>query len=279
MIGRKSDGSYISKSGLIMNGIDIQKAFVAFNNFGQKFIISSNLGGKVTGTLSLLTMVDKNFKVQSPSVIAEAHVAITNGRLIDFKPVEELSSFIDLEELKDISFSKMENDLYVKNSSLSLPKMQITSSVGSFSVYGTHSFSGDYAYHIRVALSDVLSRKARERNKNRDDFGEIADDGLGKTSIPLKIECKNGKTDVSYDFGQSKNIMKESISEEKESLKGILNEEYGWYEGDSAVVEKAETKPKFRITWEEGKEQSEGDETTTVKEEKEERPLFKRKRQ
>jgi len=280
MIGRKSDGSYVSKSGLTLNAIDIRKAFVAFNNFGQKFIISENLGGRLTGTISLLTMVDKDFKILTPTTIAETHISVLDGRLIDFKPVEELSRFINLDELRDISFSKLENDIFVKNSTLSVPKMQITSSVGSFSIYGNHNFNGDYSYHIRVLLSEVLSKKAREKNRHKNDFGQIADDGLGKTTLPLKLESKNGKSDVSYDFGQSKEIVKESITVEKKSLKSLLNEEYGWYKEDTTVKAnvKTESKPKFSITWEEGKEQNKEQEVTEEEDETSLRDLFKRKK-
>ncbi|MCK7542290.1 MAG: hypothetical protein MZV63_71145 [Marinilabiliales bacterium] len=34
-------------------------------------------------------------------------------------------------------------------------------------------------------------------------------DGAGKATIPLKIECINGKTDVGYDFGQAQDNIKD----------------------------------------------------------------------
>lgn len=278
MIGRKSDGNYISKSGLTLENVNINQAFVSFNNFGQKFIVSENLGGRLTGTMSLLTQVDRNFVIMKHTIIAETHVAVTDGRLIDFKPIEELSSFIDIDELKDISFSRLENDIFIKNSTVSIPMMKIASSAGSLSIYGIHNFNGDYTYHVRVLLSEVLSKKARERNKNKSEFGQVADDGLGKTTLPLKIESKKGKVDVSYDFGQSKEIVKESITEEKKSLKNILNEEYGWYEKDTVVKAQPKSKPKFSITWEEGKEQEKEQEIVEEDEDNSSRQLFKRKK-
>jgi hypothetical protein len=281
LIGRKSDGSYISKTGLSLNGIDIRKAFVSFHNFGQTFIVSKNLGGNLTGNVTILTQLDNKFAVIYPTVVAESHFSILNGKLIDFKPVQELSSFIDLEELKEISFSKLENDLFVRNSTISIPKMQITSSVGGFTVYGTHNFNNDYSYHVRILLSDILSKKARLRNKNNTDFGQVADDGLGRTTVPLKLESKKGKFNVDYDFGQSKEIIQESIVEEKKNLRGILNEEYGWYKEDTVKTQQQQQqrKPKFSISWEEGKEQN-AEETASEKNENDStlHKLFKRKK-
>ena len=279
LIGRKSDGNYISRTGLSLNGIDIRKAFVSFHNFGQTFIVSKNLGGKLTGDVTILTQLDKKFDVLYPTIVAESHFSILDGRLIDFKPVQELSSFIDLEELKDISFSKLENDLFVRNSTISIPKMQITSSVGAFSVYGTHNFNNDYSYHVRILLSDILSKKARLRNKSNTDFGQVADDGLGRTTIPLKLESKKGKFNVDYDFGQSKEIIQKSITEEKKNLRGILNEEYGWYKEDTITKKQQQSKPRFTISWEEGKDQNK-EETVSEKNENDStlRHLFRRKK-
>ena len=132
--------------------------------------------------------------------------------------------------------------------------MLINSSAVNFTMYGTHEFSGDYSYHVRLLLSEVLSRKAREKNRGVIAFGQVQVDGSGKATIPLKIVYSNGKTDVGYDFGQAKDNIKTDISIEKQTLKGILNEEYGWYQSDTTKARPAEKKPKFTITWEEGKE-------------------------
>jgi hypothetical protein len=148
----------------------------------------------------------------------------------------------------------MENDIFINNGTVSIPKMLINSSAVNFTVYGTHGFDGDYEYHVRLLLSEVLSRKARERNRDVSSFGQVKVDGTGKATVPLKIVCVNGKTSVGYDFGQVQDNIKNDIAVEKQALKGILNEEYGWYETDTTRIRPAESKPKFSITWEEGRE-------------------------
>jgi hypothetical protein len=254
MLGKQKDGGYISKSTMHVAYIDIQRSFSTFNNFGQTFIVSKNLLGALTGNITLLAPLDSTYKIIKQSVVAESHLIITDGRLLDFPPVESLSSYLDLDELKDISFSRMENDLYINNSIVSIPKMLINSSAVNFTVYGTHNFNGDYSYHLRLLLSEVLSRKARERNRGDSAFGRVQVDGTGKATIPLKIESKGENFDVSYDFGQAQDNIKNDIALEKQNLKGILGEEYGWYKTDTLKTRPAETKPKFTITWEEGKD-------------------------
>jgi hypothetical protein len=202
----------------------------------------------------MLSPLDANYRIAKKALVAEAHLLITEGKLADFGPAESLSSYLDMDELKDISFSRLENDLFINNGNVSIPKMLINSSAVNFTVYGTHSFNNDYSYHVRLLLSEVMSRKARERNRDVSSFGQVRVDGSGKATIPLKIVCIDGKTDVGYDFGQAQDNIKTDITLEKQTLKGILNEEYGWYQADTAKAKPAETKPKFKITWEEGKE-------------------------
>jgi len=179
---------------------------------------------------------------------------ITEGRLTDFGPAESLSSYLDLDELKDISFSRMENDLFIKSESVSIPRMLINSSAVNFTLYGSHKFNGDYSYHLRLLLSEVMSRKARDRNRGVSSFGQVTVDGSGKATVPLKIVCVGGETEVKYDFGQAQDNIKTDIALEKQELKGILNEEYGWYRSDTLITKPTEGKPRFTITWEEGKE-------------------------
>lgn len=254
MLGKQKEGDYIARVRLDVEGADINRAFTAFENFGQSFIVNDNLRGDLTGTVNLLAPLDSLYRIIRPALIAEAHLVITEGRLLDFGPAEELSSYLDLDELKDISFYRMENDLFIKNESVSIPRMLINSSAVNFTLYGSHSFNGDYSYHLRLLLSEVMSRKARERNRGVSSFGQVTVDGSGKATVPLKIECVGGKTDVKYDFGQAQDNIKTDIALEKKELKGILNEEYGWYRSDTLITKPAEGKPRFTITWEEGKE-------------------------
>lgn len=261
MMGKQKEGGYITRTRLDVRGIDINKAFVTFNNFGQDFIVSDNLHGKLTGNMTLLSPLDGNYSIIRKAMVAETHLVITEGRLVSFAPAESLSSYLDLDELKNISFSRLENDLFINTGAVSIPKMLINSTAVNFTVYGTHDFEGDYSYHTRLLLSEVLSRKARERNRGVSSFGQVKVDGSGKATVPLKIVCVNDKISVGYDFGQAQDNIKSDIAIEKQTLKGILNEEYGWYETDTTRVKTEEKKPRFNVTWEEGKEQQATTET------------------
>ncbi len=78
--------------------------------------------------------------------------------------------------------------------------MEILSSAADFSVSGKHSFDNNYEYHIKVYLSEILSGKYRKSKKLNSEFGTIEDDGLGRTSLFLKITGKDDNIKVAYDI-------------------------------------------------------------------------------
>jgi hypothetical protein len=130
--------------------------------------------------------------------------------------------------------------------------MDVRSSAADLSVSGKHSFDNNYEYHVKALLSEILSRKLRKPKPNTTEFGAVQDDGLGRTSILLKIENKGEDVRVSYDMKAAGSEIRNDIKAERKSLKTILNEEYGWFKEDTAAPEKpAQAKPRFRIAWEE----------------------------
>lgn len=250
-VARLSTGHYLGKGWFDISAIDINETFGVFNNFRQSYIKDENLRGRLSGNLSITSELDSKLVPLPATMEVTGNYLISDGELLNFEPVMALSKFVDLSELKDIRFSELKNDLLIRNRTIVIPSMDIRSSAFDISLSGSHSFDGLYTYHLKLLLSDILSRKAKARNNDIDEFGVIENDGLGRTSLHLKIEGDREGSKVSYDMKNMKVDLKRDMQEEKGTLKSILREEYGWYAGDSIPVTKKEETRKFRITWEE----------------------------
>ena len=249
---QNADKSFMGRGNFILDKIDVNKAFISFRNFDQDFIKAENLSGTVSGSLSLLLPMDSLLNPNFKSITAEGKFVFTDGALIDFKPVQELSSFIHISELKDIHFDRLENDFFIRNNFIYLPMMDVKSSAADLTVNGKHSWDNDYEYHVRILLSEALSKKIGKPKPNTTEFGAVHDDGLGRTSLLLKIEGNDEDVKVGYDLKAAGSQVKSEIKSERQNLKTILNQEFGWYKNDTAVNSTTTTKPKrFRITWEE----------------------------
>ncbi len=249
---QNADKSFMGRCNFILDKINVNKAFKYFRNFDQGFIKAENISGGLGGSLSLLLPMDSLLNPNFKSITAEGKFVLTDGALVDFKPIEELSSFIHISELQNIHFDKLENDFFIRNNFIYLPMMDVKSSAADLSVNGKHSWDNDYEYHIKILLSEALSKKFGKPKANTTEFGAVQDDGLGRTSLLLKITGNDEDVDVSYDLKAATSKVKNEIKSERQNLKTILNQEFGWYSNDTTVTKTTPSKPKrFRITWEE----------------------------
>jgi hypothetical protein len=256
MFFQNSDRSFILRAIFDMNDIDINKAFISFRNFGQDFIKSENLAGRLSGSLNMLLPMNSSLDPQIKFLTADGKYVISNGSLINFDPVKKLSSYVEVSELQNIKFERLENDFFIRNNFFYVPKMNISSSAVTLTVNGRHSFDNEYTYHVKMLLSEVLSKRFNRKKRKEEDFGPVQDDGLGRTSLLLKVEGKGDVIKTGYDIKAAGEEIKSSMKKEKNNLKTIMKEEYGWYKKDSTVKTtepvKEQKQPRFRVVWDEG---------------------------
>jgi hypothetical protein len=246
-----------------LDGVDVSELFSSFNNFHQNVITSQNISGKLDGSIVFNTPI-RNGEVVRSDFEGFSTFKITNGRLTNVAQLEKLSRFISLEELKDIKFNTLENNIRVENQTIIIPQMDVKSSAINLAVSGTHSFSGKYHYRIQLLISDILFNKASSRKPENNQFGEVESDGSGRTKLYLKLEGDDTNFNVSYDRSTAREAFKQNLRKERETLLNVLKDEFKFLRksqenADSLSlnlsnkkVNEQETKkkqPKFIIEW------------------------------
>ncbi|MFW6248288.1 MAG: AsmA-like C-terminal region-containing protein [Bacteroidota bacterium] len=280
---QKDTNKMVLKFNTNLKRVNIQELFKSFDNFGQKTLQAENIEGKVSGNIDLGLHFTPQFKVLNESIVSKASITIENGALIKFEPMYELSKFIKVSELEDIRFKTLKNTLFIRNNKLIIPEMDIHSSAFNISGSGIHHFDNLYTHHVKVLLSEILSKKARKAKKENQEFGVIEDDGVGNTSLYLTIEGDKDGTSVKYDRKKVKEVIKQRFKEEKNELKSVLHKEFGWYKKDSALKEKNENErdsKDFVIEWDENdKKDTQKDNTTKEKKEPEKKETQNKKKE
>lgn len=240
-----------------LDGIDITKLFESFNNFEQRVITSTNVSGIIDGTLNFSTPLLKGSMVKQ-NLHASSNIKITNGRLKNLEQLNSLSRFISMEELIDIKFSTLENNILIENQQVIIPQMDIESSALNMALSGKHTFSGDYTYRFHLQLSDLLFNKFTRNNQDNYKFGYVEDDGSRRARLYLKLEGNSENQEVSYDAVAARDAFRQNLREERESLKGILRDEYKFLErtnkqtsssNDSTENKTKDNPPEFTIEW------------------------------
>jgi hypothetical protein len=217
-----------------LNRIDIQQLFTSFNNFSQNFILDENLRGKLGGKASFAACWDNHMNFVPSSLAAQADIEIINGELLKFDPMLSLSKYINVEELKHIKFKTLKNTIFIYDQNIQIPEMLINTSAFNIALSGTHSFDNDFDYRLRVALSDVLFKKAKRKKREIEDY-MIMENEVEKTVIPVSIIGNPDDFKVEFDSKRAFDLIKENIQRQGTEMKEIFGRKNIQYDENSGA--------------------------------------------
>jgi hypothetical protein len=214
--------------------LDIQKLFHTFNNFGQTQLTDKHLKGIISGNCTFSSSFDSTFSIRKESILSENNLVIRDGELNGFSPLLALSRFIEVEELQNIQFETLENNILIRDGQIIIPSMDINTNALNLSASGTHGFNNHYDYRLRLKLSELLYRKARGA-KNSEFI--VAEDDSDTRVLFLKVYNDGSGSHVEMDREQTAEKIRNDLNREKLELKKILNEELGLFKNDERVME------------------------------------------
>ena len=212
-------------SNIILKDINIRNSFDAFNNYGQTFIKKEQLKGVGNAKLYIESYWGPDFVLDEKKLKVNSHLIIEKGELINFKPLEKLSSYISLEELKHVKFSTLENTIDISNEIITIPTMEIKSSALSVFLSGTHTFNQEINYEMTLLLSELLSTSFRKKNTKITEFGEETQDGKIFNTIYFKMKGNTDDPQISLNKIRFMEDVNNSIKKEKETIVNLIKED------------------------------------------------------
>lgn len=235
-----------------VNKINVTKMFEEFENFGQTAITDKNLKGVATAKIQFASVLSPELQMDLDKLYAGVDMTIENGELNNVESMKSMSRFIELKDLENVRFSTLKNQIEVKNQVITIPKMEVKSNAINITASGTHKFNNEINYRVKLSLNELLSKKAKQAKKENDEFGEVADDGLGITNIFLLMTGTIDNPTIKYDSKSAIQNVKQDLKVEKQTLKTILKEEFGLFKKDSTLNNKTpKGDTKFIIKWDE----------------------------
>ncbi len=246
---RPNTAGFVLEMNPTLRNINMSRALSEWNNFGQTTITSSALKGKASATLLTTVYLDKEYQVLMDKLEVETDIEISGGQLIDFEPLMAMSRFISVDELQDVKFDTLRNQLSIRDSKLFIPKMSISSSILNVQVFGEHAFDQEMDYHVNLLLNDLLRRKVK---KTQTFDGHEIVDNKGKTRLFLWVRGKPGDLKVGFDKREVRKKLKDDFKKEGQTIKQLFKDEFS---GSSSQEEETE-EVQFRL---------EEDENTPIK--------------
>lgn len=202
------------------NEVDVYEFFYQTENFGQDFLRSEHVSGRLNSRMIINSFWDEKGEFLTDDLIVLAGVGIQNGELKKFEMLEEFSDYIHLSDLQRIKFVDAENWIKVVNSTVYLPTMFIQSNALNLTIAGIHNFEQDIDYNLKVNAGQVLMNRLKPHNSK---LKPQATKKKGWFNVYYNIA---GNLDGDYDFKIAKRKVKADF-EKSERLKKSVKRELG----------------------------------------------------
>lgn len=155
-----------------MTEVDLDKLLFKFENFGQDEIVSENLHGKLTATITGDIRVYPDMVVDLDKSIVHMDVMILDGSLENYDPVMMMSDYFGDKDLTSIKFDTLQNHMDFTNGTLNIPNMTIESTLGHMDISGSQDMDDNIDYYFRIpwslvkdaAKSKLFGTKAKDPN-------------------------------------------------------------------------------------------------------------------
>ncbi len=198
--------------------INMNAMFDAFHNFGQDVITAKELHGTLSADVQFGAILTPNLDIPLNSIRADATLQLDNGRLVHFEPMEALSRFARLDELRDVRFDRLSNTLRIDEGIIYIPTMDIRSNVLNLEFEGTHTFENNIDYVVRMDLREALFAERKRKKSEFDDIMVIPSEGGARLWVTMKGPVSDPK--IALDNRQIRRTLGEQFREQGRQLRG-----------------------------------------------------------
>ncbi len=138
------------KPNLSIQNADIYRLAYKFENFGQDQVLSENLHGKLTSTITGNVRLYPDMVPDLDQSEIRMNVKILDGKLENYEPMSMFSDYIGDKNLKKIRFDTLQNKIDIDKGKIVIPNMTIESTLGHIEFSGTHDSKHNIEYYLRI---------------------------------------------------------------------------------------------------------------------------------
>jgi len=223
----KESGGQLRINGLVKN-TSLKGIFQSFQNFNQNELTDKNLSGNLNANGEIRIDFNPEFDILHENILADIEFKVKNGNLINFKTLDALRRFTEVEKLSNIKFGEFTNRVRIANKMIIIPEMTLENSALTLKVEGTNGFDGKMNFLIQMQLRELLGNKKTIRSKKLDDFIKEKNN-QEKVWIPLRMTGYPENIKFSIDTKKIGDDVKLNIKndwkKQGEDIKSLFNNE------------------------------------------------------
>lgn len=151
-----SDPSHIYlKPKLSIRNADIDKLMFKFESLGHDVELSENLHGTLSADITGNIRVYPDMVPDLDQSEVHLDVEVLDGSLVNYEPMRLLSDYMGDKDLTNIRFDTITNHIDLTQGVLSIPSMNIESTIGHYEVSGRHDLDHKLEYYIRIPWKTI----------------------------------------------------------------------------------------------------------------------------
>ena len=221
----KESGGQLRINGLVKN-TSLKGIFQSFQNFNQNELTDKNLSGNLNANGEIRIDFNPEFDILYENILADIEFKVKDGNLINFKTLDALRRFTEVEKLSNIKFGELTNRVRIANKMIIIPEMTLENSALTLKVEGTNGFDGKMNFLIQMQLRELIGNKKTIRSKRLDDFIKEKNN-QEKVWIPLRMNGYPENIKFSIDTKKIGDDVKLNIKndwkKQSEDIKSLFN--------------------------------------------------------
>ncbi|MBX2893894.1 MAG: AsmA family protein [Cyclobacteriaceae bacterium] len=158
--------------------VDLDKLLFKFENFGQDHLVSENLHGKLSGTISGKVHLHADMVPILDDSELHLDVRIVNGRLDNYSALTAMADFFKDKNLNRVRFDTLQNRFDLVNGKLTVPAMTINSTLGFIEISGKQDLNMNMEYFVRVPWKLVTQAAAQKLFGKQQAVDSLQDDAI-----------------------------------------------------------------------------------------------------
>ena len=195
---------------LKLNDVDIDRLLFKFEKFGDDVSLSENLHGQLSAEITGKIRMYPDFIADIDQSEIHMDVEVLNGRLVNYEPMHLLADYMGDKDLDNIRFDTLVNHMDFTNGILTIPAMNLETTLGHFEISGYQDME-NIEYYLRIPWSIIKEsgkyklfgdKESKDSLDERED--EIIEVDSSKKTRYLNLKIYGNIDDFKVGLGKNK---------------------------------------------------------------------------
>ncbi|BDD08690.1 hypothetical protein FUAX_11220 [Fulvitalea axinellae] len=160
-----------------VKGMDLNHLDLKMSTEDMEIDIRKNFEGIIDAELTSSLQLKPDMSVDLNKSEAKIKATIRNGKIKEFAPMLALSDYMGNKDLNAVRFAELTNTFELKDAKLTIPRMNISTTIGQMYFSGTQGLDTSMEYNIEIPFKLVrqvawstLVRKKRKEGAKEDEI-------------------------------------------------------------------------------------------------------------